>query len=235
MAAVFSFLAASVAAWFAYDLISGAVTRPRPHLRAYAAGMSMFALATFASFLSITMGWNGPIYKTFFLFGAVLNVPFLALGSVYLVFGAKAGRAMLGLLMPFTVMSVLLIVPATISDVPDEILPTGSEIFAASGITTLVAIGSGIGASLLIVAGLVSVFRFWRTSKALLGGNLLIVGGTFVAASQRSVVDATGSHELFTVTLLVSVSLIWAGYRLATGQRGELRVHADDLAESNAA
>lgn len=219
MAIVLSAFSAVVAGWFAYDLIRSVAANPRPHTAAYAAGMTMFAIATAASFLSIAFGWTDPVYKTFYLFGGVLNVPFLALGSVYLVGGQRWGKAMLGLLMPFTLMGVLLIVPAAMGPIPDEILPKGSEIFASGGITTLVAIGSGIGAMILIVAGLVSVGRFWRRSKHLVAGNLLIVGGTFVAAAQRTVVDATGSQELFTATLLTAVSLIWAGYRLAAGKR----------------
>ena len=195
------------------------MAKPRPHTVAYAVGMTMFALATLASFFSIAFGWTDLVYKTFYLFGAVLNVPFLALGSVYLVGGERWGRNLLGLLIPFTFMSTLLIVPATMGPIPDEILPKGSEIFETAAITTLVAVGAGIGASLLIVAGLFSIVRFWRTSKPLVYGNLLIVIGTFVAAAQRSVVDATGSQEIFTATLFSAVTLIWAGYRLAAGRR----------------
>ena len=222
MAIVLSAFSSLVAGWFAYDLIRSAAAKRRPHTVAYAAGMTMFAAATVASFLSIAFGWTDTIYKTFYLFGGVLNVPFLALGSVYLVGGERWGKAMLGLLLPFTLMGTLLVVPAAMGPIPDEILPRGSEIFASGGITTLVAIGSGIGATILIVAGLVSVFRFWRRSKPLVAGNLLIVGGTFVAAAQRSVVDATGSQELFTATLLTAVSLIWVGYRLAVGRRATI-------------
>lgn len=222
MAIVLSAFSSLVAAWFAFDLIRSAVASRRPHTAAYAAGMTMFAVATLASFLSIAFGWTDGIYKIFYLFGGVLNVPFLALGSVYLVGGERWGRAMLGLLLPFTLMATLLVLPAAMGPIPDEILPRGSEIFASGGITTLVAIGSGIGASILIVAGLTSVLRFWRRSKPLVAGNLLIVAGTFVAAAQRTIVDATGSQELFTATLLTAVSLIWAGYRLAVGRRATI-------------
>lgn len=223
MAIVLSALASLAAGWFAIDLVRSAVAKPRPHTTAYAVGMCMFALATMASFLSIAFGWSNFIYKAFYLFGAVLNVPFLALGSVYLVGGIRWGKIMTALLIPFALMAALLIVPASMGSIPAEILPRGSEIFEAGGITTLVAIGSGIGATLLIVAGLASVFRFWRKSRSLVLGNLLIVAGTFVAAAQRSVVDATGSQELFTATLLTAVSLIWAGYRLTAGRRATIQ------------
>ncbi len=143
MAIVLSAFSSLVAGWFAFDLIRSAAAKRRPHTAAYAAGMTMFAAATLASFLSIAFGWTDAIYKIFYLFGGVLNVPFLALGSVYLVGGERWGRAMLGLLLALY-LDGHVAGPARLpwAAIPDEILPRGSEIFASGGITTLVAIGS---------------------------------------------------------------------------------------------
>lgn len=219
---VLSSMASLAAAWFARDLVRSAVAKPRPHKTAYAVGMSMFALASLASTLSIAFGWTPLLYKTFFVLGGVLNVPFLALGSLYLVAGERAAKAMRGFLLALAVFSVTLIAPATLGEIPVQILPVGSEVFENGFAPIFAAIGSGLGALVLILAGLVSIFRFWKTSRRLVEGNALIVLGTLVAGAQRSVVDATGSQEVFTVTLLTAVTLIWVGYRLASGQRAQL-------------
>jgi hypothetical protein len=50
-------------------------------------------------------------------------------------------------------------------------------------------------------------------------GNLLIVGGTLAAASGGTGL-ALGESSAFAVSLLVAVTLIWAGYRVASGKRG---------------
>ena len=45
----------------------------------------MFASASAALWLGVAVGWSGPTFRVFYLFGAILNVPYLALGTVYLL------------------------------------------------------------------------------------------------------------------------------------------------------
>src|SRR5690606_31488280 len=79
---------------FALDLVRDHRRSPKPHVAAHAAGITMFALATWAFVHGTTFGCNRISYRTFFLFGAILNIPVLALGSMFLVVGRRAGHAM---------------------------------------------------------------------------------------------------------------------------------------------
>ena len=63
-----------------------------------------------------------------------------------------------------------------------------------------------------------SAFRFWNKNREIVWGNLLIVGGTLAAASGGTGL-ALGESSAFAVSLLVAVTLIWAGYRVASGGR----------------
>src|SRR5262245_65631793 len=45
----------------------------------------MFAAASGALWLAEAGGWSRPTFRAFYLFGAILNVPWLALGTVYLL------------------------------------------------------------------------------------------------------------------------------------------------------
>ena len=92
MESYLAIIAAVAATVFTLDLVRDLAKRRRPHVVAYAIGIGMFAAATWALALGLMLGWSGPIYRTFFLFGAVLNIPFLALGSMYLVVGKRAGE-----------------------------------------------------------------------------------------------------------------------------------------------
>ena len=50
------------------------------------------------------LGWNGVAFRLFYLFGAIVNVPFLALGTVYLLAGRRQGdrwAAVVGLFTAF--------------------------------------------------------------------------------------------------------------------------------------
>lgn len=51
-------------------------------LLAWTIALGMFSVASVALLVGVVVGWSSPLFRTFYLFGAVLNVPWLALGSV---------------------------------------------------------------------------------------------------------------------------------------------------------
>ena len=56
--------------------------RGNPALLAWTISLAMFSVASLALLVGVVVGWSSPVFHTFYLFGAVLNVPWLALGSV---------------------------------------------------------------------------------------------------------------------------------------------------------
>lgn len=211
-------LAATV---FAYDLVRDHRRSPRPHVAAYAVGILLFAIATWAFVYGITFGWNGFAYRTFFLFGAILNIPVLALGSMFLVVGRRSGHTMAVAVAAIAAISVTLTTtvpfanPLPASGVPTDIFPPISDGF---GPRLLAAISGGTGATILIVLSLVSVFRFWRTSRPIVFGNALILAGTLVASFQGTVL-ALGEEGAFALKLMVTATLLWLGYRVTKRAR----------------
>ena len=213
-----SAVAGLAASLFAFDLWRDYRDRPRPHIAAYATGMSMFAIATWALFLGVTLGWTGGYYRAFFLFGAVLNIPFLALGSMFLVVGKRSGHTMTVFLAALTAISTTL----TLTVPFERALPDGGiphDMFATGFSPRLFAIiGGAMGATILMVLAAVSLVRFWKKSRHLVWGNALILAGTGAAASGGTTL-ALGEASGFALSLLLAVSLIWAGYRVASGRR----------------
>ena len=57
------------------------LVRRRPHELAWTISLLMFAVASAALWLAEAGGWSGPTFRAFYLFGAILNVPWLALGT----------------------------------------------------------------------------------------------------------------------------------------------------------
>ena len=206
---------------FAYDLIRDHRRSPRPHVAAYAAGILMFAIATWAFVYGITVGWNGVSYRTFFLFGAILNIPVLALGSMFLVVGRRSGHVMTVAVAAISAISITLTTtvpfanPLPATGIPTDIFPPISEGF---GPRLLAAISGGTGATILIVLSLVSVFRFWRTNRRIVIGNALILAGTLVASFQGTVL-ALGEEGAFALKLTATATLLWFGYRVTKGSR----------------
>lgn len=56
--------------------------RSNPALLAWTISLGLFSVASFALLVGVVAGWSSPVFHAFYLFGAVLNVPWLALGSI---------------------------------------------------------------------------------------------------------------------------------------------------------
>src|SRR5688572_1751123 len=68
------------------------VTRRRPQELAWSAALALFTLGALSLWLGASLGWAPWSFRLFYLFGAIANVPVLALGSVYLL-NRRAGDA----------------------------------------------------------------------------------------------------------------------------------------------
>ena len=216
-----AFLAGLVATLFFLDLLRAYRRSRRPHTAAYMAGIGFFAVATWALFAGSVFGWTSASYRAFFLFGAIVNIPVLALGSMFLVVGPRAGHAMLLALFPFFAISIpmTLAEPFDAGSLPADGVPGGRELWADMfGPRLWAAIGGGMGATIIIVLALVSVVRFWRRNRRLVSGNMLIVAGT-LAASTGGTILALGIDWGFSASLLLAATLIWAGFRVAVSAR----------------
>ncbi|HLV89992.1 MAG TPA: hypothetical protein VKZ47_02845 [Acidimicrobiia bacterium] len=213
-----SFFAGAAATVFAVDLWINYARKPRPHVLAYGIGITMFALATWALFGAMVMGWNPFLYRVFFLFGAVLNIPYLALGSMFLVGGKRAGHIMTVLLGAFSAIAITLVSTVGFQrELPEGGIP--HDIFASGfGPRMFAAIGGGMGATILIVLALVSIIRFRKTAPRVMWGSLLILLGT-LAASAGGTNLALGEASTFALSLFLAATLIFAGYKVASGAR----------------
>lgn len=218
MDAFLSALAGIAAVLFALDLWRDYRRRPRPHIAAYAAGITMFAIATWALFLGVTFGWSGPVYRTFFLFGAILNIPTLALGSMFLVIGKRSGHVMtIGLGALAAISTTLTFTVPFENDLPVSGIP--HDMFATGFSPRLFAIiGGALGATILIGLAAVSLIRFWKADRKIVWANALILAGTLSASSGGTGL-AFGEAGWFAFSLLIAVTFIWLGYWAASGRR----------------
>lgn len=215
-------LAGVAATAFTWDLAIDHRRRPRPHVAAYAVGMAMFAAATWALAIGLGWEWSGPVYRIFFLFGAVLNILYLALGSMYLVVGRRSGTVMFLAVGAISAIATTLVTtvrfdrPLPAGGIPAEIFPPIADGF---GPRLLAAIGGGLGGSILILLALVSVFRFWRSDRRIIVASLLIMAGTLAAATGGTIFAVLDESSGFALSLLLAVSLIWFGYRVTRSHR----------------
>jgi hypothetical protein len=215
-----------VAAAFTLSTLDRWIDRRRHHEAAWTIALAMFTIASASLWVAAAVGWTEPTFRVFYLFGAILNVPWLALGTVELLGGPRWGRpctAGVALLSAFAA-GVMAVTPFVGPIVADE-LPEGSDVFGPLP-RILAAVCSG-GAALVIVAGaLWSAWRAVRGGRAAAGspaapgrlalGNVLIAAGTLVLSASGTLNARLGAETAFAVTLTTGVTVLFVGFLVAT-------------------
>lgn len=84
MALFAALVASAVSGTFCVRLFRrwGRGERRHPALLAWAISLGMFSVASVALLVGVVVGWSSPVFRVFYLFGTVLNVPWLALGTI---------------------------------------------------------------------------------------------------------------------------------------------------------
>jgi hypothetical protein len=225
--------AALVALAFGLSTFERWLAGHRRHELAWSAALAMFAVAAGALAAGAQGGWSGPVFRVFYLFGAIVNVPVLALGTTYLVAGQRRGDQAAALVAVGAAFAagVVVTTPFTHALPPDQ-LAQGSRVFGPLP-RILAAVSSGGAATVIFAGAAWSAWR-WRRGRSttsdgengnrpgrglsasrLAFSNLLIALGTLVLSASGLLNSVVGAMTGFSVTLLVGISVIFAGF-LAT-------------------
>ena len=208
--------------------------RHRRHDLAWTVALALFTVAAAALWLGSAAGWTPGRFRVFYLLGAVLNVPVLALGTLYLLGDERRGdrwAAVVALGAAFAA-GVLVSTPMR-APVPPDRLPRGAEVFDALPVA-LAAVASSTGAAVVLGGAAFSAARAARRAGPGRGramtANLLIVTGTLVLSAAGLLNSLLGAMGAFAVTLALGVALLFAGFLTATagGKVGPLP-HHDEL------
>jgi hypothetical protein len=228
MVVALAFVATAVSTLFAQAMLVRYTQEHRSQDGAWALALGMFALASVALATGAATGWDNGTFRVFYLFGAILDVPWLALGTLYLLASHRiAARIRLGLLV-FSGFAAGVLVSAPMDTVHGTAIPVGKDVFGALP-RVLAAVGSGVGAVVIIGGAVFSAVRFASDRTApgharLAGANVLIALGTLVLSSGGLVQGAIGHDEAFTASLAVGITVIYGGFLLAATRGGEARV-----------
>src|SRR5438552_15641207 len=133
------------------------MARRRGHQAAWAIGLAMFAVAAAAGFARQASGATELDYRLFYVFGAILNVAWLALGTMFLL-APRMARWALWAVIAFTVVALVAVFtsPVDLAKAVDTV--RGFEDAPLPRI--LAGIGSGLGSIALIGGALWSAYVF---------------------------------------------------------------------------
>jgi hypothetical protein len=211
------------------------LVRRRSHEVTWAAAFALFTVASATLALGAGAGWNGTLFRTFYLFGAILNVPILALGTVLLLASERTRRGATWVVLGFCLFSagVMVATPFTAA-IPADRLARGSEVLpelprilaaSASSLATLVVVGGAVRSALR--------FRNPQFAKSEFGGrralgNVLIAVGVLLTGASGLANSVLGDMGAFALFLAIGVSVIFTGYLVITSGGGGSAVSLPD-------
>jgi len=206
--------AAALAAAFCAATWERWLLKRRRHELAWTVAFALYAFASLSLAIGIAGGWNGFVFRCFYAAGAVATVPILATGTAYLHFGKKYGDAVAAATVVLTAIGVGVVMASPfVHPLPLDELAQGSKVFSA-GPRIFAAVGSGLGA-IAVITG--SVFTAVRSKKKRVAqANILIALGVISNGASGLLNSLVGETRGFVVMLAVGITLLFAGFLLAT-------------------
>lgn len=179
-------------------------------LRVWSFALAQFALGAGALSWGIAFGWAPATYRLFYVFGAVLNVGWLGLGTLWLVWHRSAAVAVTVALALVSIWAIAVV--ATTEFVPGasraflgEQLPAASDVMPV--LVRNLSRWFSITGSVVVLAGLGMSIALRRNA----GGLALLAAGVVVAGVASELARA-GYVTVFSVGLAAGIALMYAGF-----------------------
>ncbi len=221
--AVFPLGAAVVATVFAWRLGARFARKRRAVEGHWTVALAMFAVASAAMFLGVARGWTAGEFRLYWLFGAVLNVPYLFLGELQLLVRSRIVSIVASVaIYALTAVAIVVIWRARIHPVAlADHLPLGKDVFGPGTAPHRLAQFYALPAYFLLLGGLVWSASQMRGDPRLRDrtvGTLGIAVGATLVAIGSGIGAAFHVVPLFSVSLGAGVSVMFAGF-LRAGRR----------------
>lgn len=213
-------LAAAVGTIFSTAVIRQFLSRHRPYQAVWGAALAMFAAAALAEATGIALGWNGVSYRVYYLFGAILNVGWLAVGTIYLLGSSRTGH---GAALVMAAISVAAIVGVLASHTDPALLrasvPGRGAISDPAAIFPLI---TNIPGSIILVGG--AALSAWLALRrgapgARVLGTALIAAGAFLVAGGHTLAQTRGVYVVQPISEALGIVVMFSGYLAVESRR----------------
>ncbi|HVE91778.1 MAG TPA: hypothetical protein VNE62_05720 [Actinomycetota bacterium] len=205
-------VAAVVAVLLAVRTARAGVAGRSPAMACWTLAMTQFAVAAGCLAWATYNGWSPGVYRTYYLLGAILNVVWLALGTVWLLgtravaVGATAGVVALSGYAAWRCAGPLLEGAQALSSLGSGVFPASSSIVPPS--VRALARWCSIGGSIVVAGGLAwSIARNRDRSRGLI---LILIGVLFAAAGSE--LARTGHAVAFGAGLAAAAIAMHTGF-----------------------
>jgi hypothetical protein len=201
---------------FAVELFRRWRSRPEAlHLLWFSIGVLMYGVGTFTEAWTTLSGWSEPVFRAWYIAGALLGGAPLAQGSVYLHLPRRTAHRLSVLLVIAVLVAATFVLMTPIQQVLVEPHRLSGRVMEWEWVRLFSPFINLYAAFFLIGGAVISAVRFSRrhTTRHRMIGNILIAVGALLPGIGGTA-TRFGMVEVLYVTELVGLVLIWTGYRL---------------------
>ena len=206
-----------VALFFATKLFIRYRERGGAHHLWWIVGMLTYAAGTITESLTTLTGWHEPIFRAWYITGALLGGAPLAQGSVYLHLGRRRANRLAIMLGTVIVIASICVLAAPIDYSLVEPFRLSGKVFEWSWVRLFSPFINLYAVIFLVGGAIVSAIRYRRSDEThhRFVGNVYIAVGAILPGIGGAF-TRFGHTEVLYVTELIGLLLIFGGYRLNT-------------------
>ncbi len=209
---VIPLIAGAVGGAFAAVVARQYLNRRKPYQATWAIALAMFAAAAIFETAGEAFGWSDPTYKGYYLFGGLLNVGWLGLGSLLLLVAPRAGRIAI---IAMVVISIVALVSVLVAHTDAELLRASVPARGAIDVPVALPLITNLGGSLLLIGG--AAWSAWKAARAGAPGNrvvglALLAAGAFIVAGGHSYAQTKGVYAAQPISEALGIGAMFVGY-----------------------
>jgi len=209
---VIPLIAGAVGGAFAAVVARQYLSRRKPYQAIWAVALAMFAAAAFFETAGEAVGWSDPTYKGYYLFGGLLNVGWLGLGSLLLLTSPRAGRIATVVMV---LISIIALVVVLMSHTDHNLLKAQVPARGAIDVPAILPLITNLGGSLLLIGG--AAWSAWRAARAgaprnRVVGLAVLAAGAFIVAGGHSYAQTRGVYAAQPLSEALGIVAMFVGY-----------------------
>ncbi len=206
------------AAWFGVVILRRYFDRRSgPHLAWWGFGVLMYGVGTVTESLTTLFGWSEPVFRTWYISGALLGGAPLAQGTVYLLLQRKTANRLTVALISVVAVAATFVLLTPIDTAAVESYRLSGSVMEWSWVRAFSPFINLYAAAFLIGGAVLSAVRFHGVDgmRHRFVGNVFIAIGALLPGIGGSF-TRFGHVEVLYVTELIGILLIYIGYRFNT-------------------
>jgi hypothetical protein len=210
---------------FVIPLIAGAVggafaavvgrqysSRRKTYQAIWAVALAMFAAAALFETAGQAFGWSDATYRGYYLFGGLLNVGWLGLGSLLLLASPRTGRIAITVMV---LISIVALVRVLIAHTDPQLLKAQVPARGAIDVPAVLPLITNLGGSLLLIGG--AAWSAWRAARARAPRNRVVglavlAAGAFIVAGGHSYAQTKGVYSIQPISEALGIVAMFVGY-----------------------